>query len=69
MESRLSRDLILTCCRNILANKDLVLRHIDAYFEHLYFTPCLGYLHKETVYKELEVSHPWQVSGWQDLDS
>ncbi|SPO02811.1 uncharacterized protein DNG_05486 [Cephalotrichum gorgonifer] len=47
-------DLASLVKENILANKDLLLRHIDAYFEYLYFTPCLGFIHRKTIYREFE---------------
>lgn len=55
MRCLIVHNLMLICHRNILANKDLILNHLDAYFEYLYWMPCLGYIHKSTIYAELEV--------------
>jgi hypothetical protein len=41
--------------RSQLAEKDLVLHHLNAFFDHLYFTPSLGIFHRNTTLKALEV--------------
>ena len=41
--------------RQMLARKNLILLHLDAYYTHLYWIPCLSFLHPRTMYQKTEV--------------
>lgn len=44
--------------RDLLVRKDLILRHLDAYFKHVYYMPSMGFFHPATTYRQVEV-------GWK----
>ncbi|OAQ89329.1 fungal transcriptional regulatory protein [Purpureocillium lilacinum] len=39
---------------DLLARKNLILRHVDAFMHNLYWLPCQGYFHPKTLYREIE---------------
>lgn len=45
----------LTVFRELLARKDFLIRHLDVYFEHVYWLPCMGFFHPETAYRQVYV--------------
>ncbi|KAI9166673.1 transcriptional regulatory protein [Paramyrothecium foliicola] len=50
----LTIDVSVLTTEELLVRKHILLRHIDAYFEHLYWIPCLGFLHPETTYRQIQ---------------
>ncbi|KAK2592899.1 hypothetical protein QQS21_009394 [Conoideocrella luteorostrata] len=38
----------------MLVRRDILLRHVDAYMDNMYWLPCQGFLHPETTYREIE---------------
>jgi hypothetical protein len=34
--------------------RDVLLKHVDFYFEHLFHMPCMGFLHPATVYRSIQ---------------
>ncbi|KAG5951550.1 hypothetical protein E4U53_002837 [Claviceps sorghi] len=39
---------------DMLARRDLLLRHVDAYMVNTYWLPCQGFIHPVTTYREIE---------------
>ncbi|KAK0762990.1 hypothetical protein N5P37_003973 [Trichoderma harzianum] len=39
---------------NMLLRKDIILTHLDAYFDYLYMMPSLGFLHPEVTYRDVQ---------------
>ncbi|CAI6092085.1 unnamed protein product, partial [Clonostachys chloroleuca] len=39
--------------RELLTRKHIILRHLEAYFEHIYWLPCMGYFHPETARRQV----------------
>ncbi|CAM1505433.1 Fc.00g110700.m01.CDS01 [Cosmosporella sp. VM-42] len=37
----------------LLFRKDIILKHLDAYFDYLYHIPCMGFFHPETAYAQV----------------
>ncbi|KAK5989995.1 hypothetical protein PT974_08258 [Cladobotryum mycophilum] len=37
-----------------LVRKDIILTHFDAYMQYLYWVPCLGFMHPEMTYQEIQ---------------
>lgn len=31
------------------------MKHMDAYFEYIYYMPCMGFFRRNTVYQEIQV--------------
>ncbi len=44
--------------RDMMMKRDVVLRHMDVYMEHLYWVPSLGFLHPPTFYRQIQVCAP-----------
>lgn len=44
----------MSIVRESLMRRDLILRHMDAYMENMYWLPCQGFLHPETTYLEIQ---------------
>lgn len=41
--------------RDMLLRRDIILTHLDAYFDFLYMVPSLGFLHPEVTYRDVQV--------------
>lgn len=39
----------------MLLRRDVILTHLDAYFDFLYMMPSLGFLHPEVTYRDVQV--------------
>ncbi|KAH6606763.1 Zn2Cys6 transcriptional regulator [Trichoderma cornu-damae] len=39
---------------DMLLRRDVILTHLDAYFDFLYMVPCLGFLHPEATYRDVQ---------------
>ncbi|PHH76716.1 hypothetical protein CDD80_1313 [Ophiocordyceps camponoti-rufipedis] len=39
---------------DLLARKDLMLRHMDAYMDNVYWLPSQGFIHPESVYRDIQ---------------
>lgn len=46
---------MLTNYRDLLMRKDLLFRHMDAYYDNLYWLPCLGIFHPATTQRQIQV--------------
>ncbi|PHH69229.1 hypothetical protein CDD82_7905 [Ophiocordyceps australis] len=42
------------CAEDLMARKDLVLRHLDAYMNNVYWLPCQGFIHPEFTYLDIQ---------------
>ncbi|KAH7170282.1 fungal transcriptional regulatory protein [Dactylonectria macrodidyma] len=40
--------------REILFRKDIIMKHMDAYFQYIYYMPCMGFFRRNTVYQEIQ---------------
>ena len=49
---------LTTVHRELLARKNFILKHLDAYFENIYWLPCMGFFHPETAYRQVYVGRP-----------
>ncbi|TWU77358.1 hypothetical protein ED733_005696 [Metarhizium rileyi] len=38
----------------MLVRRDILLRHVDAYMDNMYWLPCQGFLHPDTTYREIQ---------------
>lgn len=47
--------LTVNWCRDMLIRRDIILTHLDAYFDFLYMVPSLGFLHPEVTYRDVQV--------------
>lgn len=41
--------------RDVMMKRDVIMRHMDVYMEHLYYVPSLGFLHPPTFYRQIQV--------------
>lgn len=46
-------DTSVLTAQQLLTRKTIILKHLDAYFEHLYWLPCMGFFHPETAYRQV----------------
>lgn len=44
--------------RDILARKHLILRHMDAYMDNVYWLPSQGFVHPDSTYRDIHVGAP-----------
>jgi hypothetical protein len=53
--------------RQSLALKDILKQHLGAYMEHLFYLPCLGFLHPASTLQAIEVGlSPFALSMVDD---
>ncbi|KAH6897246.1 hypothetical protein B0T10DRAFT_455113 [Thelonectria olida] len=38
----------------LLFRKDIIMKHMDAYFEYIYYMPCMGFFRRNKVYQEIQ---------------
>ncbi|KAH7023724.1 fungal transcriptional regulatory protein [Ilyonectria destructans] len=50
----LSIDVSILNAEEMLFRKDVIMKHMDAYFEYIYYMPCMGFFRRNTVYQEIE---------------
>ncbi|KAH7162379.1 fungal transcriptional regulatory protein [Dactylonectria estremocensis] len=50
----LSIDASILNAEEILFRKDVIMKHMDAYFEYIYYMPCMGFFRRNTVYQEIQ---------------
>lgn len=39
---------------DMLVRRNILLKHVDAYMDNMYWLPCQGFLHPETTYREIQ---------------
>ncbi|KAF7543730.1 hypothetical protein G7046_g9942 [Stylonectria norvegica] len=50
----LSVDVSNFLAEEMLVRKDVILQHMDAYFDYIYHIPSMGFFHRETVYSQIQ---------------
>ncbi|KAK7418856.1 hypothetical protein QQX98_003718 [Neonectria punicea] len=50
----LSIDTSILNAEELLFRKDVMLKHMDAYFEYIYYMPCMGFFRRNKVYQEIQ---------------
>ena len=55
-------DTSVLTAQELLTRKNFIIKHLDAYFEYLYWLPCMGFFHPETAYREVYVSKSTEPS-------
>ncbi|KAF7543117.1 hypothetical protein G7Z17_g11006 [Cylindrodendrum hubeiense] len=50
----LSIDASSLIAEEILFRKDVIMKHMDAYFEYIYYMPCMGFFRRNRVYQEIQ---------------
>ncbi|KPM37767.1 hypothetical protein AK830_g8779 [Neonectria ditissima] len=50
----LSIDVSILNAEEMLFRKDVILKHMDAYFEYIYYMPCMGFFRRNKVYQEIQ---------------
>lgn len=48
-------DTSVLTAQELLTRKNFIIKHLDAYFENIYWLPCMGFFHPETAYREVYV--------------
>src|SRR6185436_14672678 len=51
-----SRHIVCSRLHSIMFKKDLLLRHLDVYFEYLHPISCYGFLHPAATYRAVELN-------------